>query len=85
MHQRSKCKKDSEHGKQLSAIGFCWSLKKTKWQEMFQQLVSCKEEHGNCLVPRIGSELGRWVTNQRSGHAGMKAARWKQLNKIGFW
>eukprot|EP00551_Chaetoceros_affinis_P010200 CAMPEP_0203675788 /NCGR_PEP_ID=MMETSP0090-20130426/22149_1 /ASSEMBLY_ACC=CAM_ASM_001088 /TAXON_ID=426623 /ORGANISM="Chaetoceros affinis, Strain CCMP159" /LENGTH=275 /DNA_ID=CAMNT_0050542117 /DNA_START=42 /DNA_END=866 /DNA_ORIENTATION=- len=39
--------------KKLNEIGFTWSIKRSpKWDEMFEELVKFKDDHGHCLVPQ---------------------------------
>ena len=63
--QRMYCDKDSEHGKQLSAIGFCWNILEASWQDKFDLLVAYQKERGHCLVPQRDGDLGGWVNAQR--------------------
>ncbi|KAG7356875.1 helicase domain protein [Nitzschia inconspicua] len=61
-----------ERKKKLDELGFVWSLRSKRiedhWDEMFQQLLQYKEEHGDCLVPsryEANLKLGKWVETQR--------------------
>jgi hypothetical protein len=61
--------------RRLEAIGFEWKVKnkmkryyERQWDEMFQKLLSFKEENGHCMVPKrylADLKLGTWVHTQR--------------------
>jgi len=76
--------------RRLDAVGFEWDPVGTRWEEMFQQLVEYKLEHGDTNVPqRSGkyAELGTWVRNQRAAkryNRPILAERGKRLDEIGF-
>lgn len=54
-----------------SIPGFVWSLKESKWMEMYFELREFVQTHGHCHVPSQCSRhcshkrLARWVTQQR--------------------
>ena len=74
---------------QLNNIGFDWDPLATQWNQMFQELMEYKKEHGDCNVPHRSIEykqLGIWVKNRRKQYnkGGMSKDRIEQLNAIGF-
>ncbi len=79
-----------EHFRQLDELGFEWDPVGTRWEEMFQQLVEFKTEHGHTKVPQRSpkyGELGTWVRNQRAAkryNRPIIAERGKRLDEIGF-
>lgn len=81
---------DPAHEKQLDEIGFDWNPSRNRWEEMFQQLVEFKREHGHTNVPqRSGkyTQLAHWVRNQRAAKRYKRPIieeRGKRLDKIGF-
>ena len=73
----------------LDEIGFVWEPFEDSWNEMFQQIVDYKDEHGDTLVPNSYAEnrqLGIWVDTQRQKRKNNKMApeRVDKLNEIGF-
>jgi len=48
------------------------SKKELRWNELFEQLKTYKEENGNFTVTRHGSTLGRWVSSQRLAYRKFK-------------
>jgi hypothetical protein len=57
-----------ERKQKLDELGFVWSLRAKRiedhWDQMFKQLLTYKEEHGDCLVPsrwEANLKLGKWV------------------------
>ena len=79
-----------ERVRRLDEVGFEWDPVGTRWEEMFQQLVEFKKEHGHTNVPqRSGKygDLGTWVRNQRAAkryNRPIIAGRGKRLDEIGF-
>jgi superfamily II DNA or RNA helicase len=79
-----------ERVRRFDEIGFEWDPIGTRWEEMFQQLVEFKKQHGHTNVPqRSGkyAELGTWVRNQRAAkryNRPILAERGKRLDEIGF-
>ena len=75
---------------QLNELGFDWDPIGTRWNEMFQQLVEFREEHGHTLVPQGQpqfKELSTWVRNQRRAmvqNQPIMVERAKRLDEIGF-
>lgn len=71
--QRNRYRKgelDDSQIRDLNSIGFEWRLKEREgpaesWDDMFQNLLAYKQEHGNCNVPALTTKLGRWVSTQR--------------------
>jgi len=49
----------------LNKIGFVWNTLDAAWEEMFNQLVKYKADHGDTIVPSTAGTLGKWVSNQR--------------------
>ncbi|KAK1737667.1 helicase-associated domain-containing protein [Skeletonema marinoi] len=73
----------------LNEIGFMWEPIEAAWEEMLQQLMKYKEEHGDTLVPAKYPEnrqLGIWVLTQRQNRKNNSLAseRVDKLNEIGF-
>ena len=66
-HQRGELPPDKI--KAMEKLGFDWDPFETRWEEMHQELVRYKEEHGDCNVPYGWPEnpkLASWVgTTQR--------------------
>lgn len=81
---------DPDRVRRLDEVGFEWDPVGTRWEEMFQQLVEYKKQHGDTNVPqRSGkyAELGTWVRNQRAAkryNRPILAERGKRLDEIGF-
>ena len=79
-----------ERIQQLGEIGFDWDPIATRWEEMFQQLVKFKDEHGHTNVPQGQpqfKELAMWVRNQRRAmvqNQPIMIQRSKRLDEIGF-
>jgi superfamily II DNA or RNA helicase len=75
---------------QLEKIDFNWDPIGTHWEEMFQQLVDFKNEHGHTNVPQGSVEyaaLATWVRSQRAAkryNRPIIAERGKRLEEIGF-
>lgn len=72
----------------LDALGFDWgSLEPPRgdpWEARFEELRAYQREHGHCQVPQRGSELGRWLKNQRGRKDRLSAERVARLEGIGF-
>ena len=74
----------------LTELGFDWNPVGNKWDEMFQQLVEFKREHGHTNVPQHSgkyAQLGNWVRNQRAAKRYRRpiiVERGKRLDEIGF-
>ena len=86
---RKKDKLDAEKIKRLDELGFIWEPDQQFWENRFQELVSYKKEHGDCLVPQSWKEnkqLASWVKNQRTFRKEDKldAQRIKRLDELGF-
>jgi hypothetical protein len=89
MMQRSKCQNEElSEGRieRLDSIGFVWRiLIKVPWIEMYQRLVSYKEQFGTTAVPYRYNEdpaLGQWVKQQRM--ICKKKDRIQLMKDIGF-
>jgi len=73
----------------LNEIGFVWNPLEDSWNEMLQQLMKYKEEHGDTLVPAKypdNLQLGIWVYSQRQNRKknSLASERVDKLNEIGF-
>jgi len=74
----------------LNGIGFKWDMRSDRWDEMYEQLLEFKKEHGNCDVSRRlhrdTMKLATWVDAQRKNYKQGKLSdeRYKKLNEIGF-
>mmetsp|Transcript_30432 Transcript_30432/g.45958 ORF Transcript_30432/g.45958 Transcript_30432/m.45958 type:complete len:198 (-) Transcript_30432:1069-1662(-) len=80
-----------ERKKRLESIGFTWKLRATPisvdWEVRFQELVDCKQVHGNCDVSqgyKANKALGIWVTTQRTKEETIREEKKKRLDSIGF-
>jgi len=56
------------------------------WDDMYHELISWRDEHGDCLVPEKHGKLGRWVRVQRKSFkkGKLREDRLKRLLGIGF-
>jgi hypothetical protein len=75
----------------LNSIGFSWRFEKgLQWMEMYNRLISYKEQHdGSTNVPQSSKEfgmLGRWVSQQRVRYRGgtLSTTKITLLESIGF-
>ncbi|MBI3481105.1 MAG: Helicase associated domain protein [Nitrosomonadales bacterium] len=71
----------------LIEIGFNWDPRSSKWDEMFNELLSYKAEHGDVNVPDDWyTPLGTWVGKQRSSKKSGKLSddRLQRLADVGF-
>lgn len=78
----------------LDELGFEWSLGKEggtrkNWDDRFADLIAYRSRHGDCNVPRRydeDSQLGTWVSNQRSNRKRGKLTpeQESKLESIGF-
>ncbi|MBI3880832.1 MAG: Helicase associated domain protein [Verrucomicrobia bacterium] len=74
----------------LDEIGFEWDPIGTRWEEMLQQLIEFKKQHGHTNVPQRSpkyTELATWVRNQRAAkeyNRPIIVERGKRLDEIGF-
>lgn len=83
-----------ERKRLLESIDFSWNMKNDAWDIRYEQLVSYKNEHGNCDVPHghENTELSKWVQKQRYLAALKKKGtktnltddRELKLNELGF-
>ena len=76
---------------QLDKLGFIWDLKafhaEGHWNQMLEELLAYKKEHGDCLVPRFWPEnqqLSNWVDTQRLVLRGLGKDKRQKLDDIGF-
>lgn len=73
----------------LNDVGFAWDPTEAAWEEMFAALVSYRNVHGHCQVPRDWPEspqLPTWVVYQRQAKNKRKLSKERivRLNEIGF-
>ena len=61
----------------LNSIGFVWNTYDAEWEEMFNQLVKYKADHGHTKVPQ-----GKWVKNQRDRLGKKRTMRQNNSEKI---
>jgi superfamily II DNA or RNA helicase len=86
----NKGRLDAERTCRLEDLGFDWNPVSTRWEEMFQQLVKFKQEHGHTNVSQRSGKyaaLGTWVRNQRGAKRDKRpimVERTKRLDEIGF-
>ena len=80
----------TERIERLNSLGFDWDPIATRWEEMFQQLLTFKEQQGHTNVPQGRPEwkdLANWVRNQRKARVQnqpIMKERSKRLDEIGF-
>jgi predicted helicase len=76
--------------KRLEDIGFVWELLESNWEEMFDELIEYKKNHGDCNVPQNyvvnDLKLGIWVSIQRINYRNGKLSKAyiERLEDIGF-
>jgi superfamily II DNA or RNA helicase len=78
---------DSYRKKQLDEIGFVWDVRDEKWEEMFNELLLYKAEHGNLNVPiNYHTGLGTWVSIQRRNLklGSLEIDKRRRLDEVGF-
>ena len=72
----------------LDELGFVWDPRSDKWEEGFLSLKKFKEREGHCRVPALhkedGTNLGLWVSTQRTRAEKLTEGRRIRLNEIGF-
>ena len=77
----------------LNQIGFVWDAQEAAWEEMFAELVSYREMHGDLLVSKeVNKELYMWAQRQRAQyqrlqkgkHSRLTDERIRKLNSISF-
>jgi hypothetical protein len=68
----------------LEAIGFCWDLDATAWEQKFAELVAYKKVHCHCNVPQ-DHPLEDWISNQRCRKAKLSPEQIARLDAEGFW
>ena len=87
---RNKGQLAAEEEKVLTELGFDWSPVTNRWDEMFQQLIEFKNEHGHTNVPQRSRkylQLSHWIRNQRAAkryNRPIIAERGRRLDEIGF-
>ena len=75
--------------KLLNEISFIWEPNEAQWDQNYSELVSYKNEFGNCLVPanyntKLGVALAAWITTQRNRRDELTYERLKRLDELGF-
>ena len=91
-HQRvlkRRGKLSHERFARLDASRFIWDPIEARWEEMSDQLVAFKREHGHCNVPakyERDPQLGAWVTHQRvlKRRGKLSHERFARLDALGF-
>ena len=86
---KSRGKHTEDRIRRLEELGFEWSQLDEQWEKRFAELITFKETHGHCNVPRTYPEnpqLGVWVTNQRTNRSVGKLSeiRIRRLGELGF-
>lgn len=57
-----------EREARLNALGFCWSQRKSVWDERFDELKAYRDKNGDCIVPEdypLNPALASWVAELR--------------------
>jgi hypothetical protein len=79
---------DEEKFKRLDELGFVWEPNQQAWEMRFEELVSYKQEYGDCLVPKVweNQPLATWIGTQRTLRKKSKldAEKIKRLDELGF-
>lgn len=89
-NQRSSVNEVSvERKAKLSALGFVWDARESKWQEGYEHLKRYLATVGHCRVPQEfatedGFRLGQWVGVQRTNRNKISAERKARLDALGF-
>ena len=70
----------------LTEIEFDWAPLQSTWESKFAELLAYKEEYGDTNVIQRSTDLGRWVSGQRSAkrNGSLSKERINRLDKIGF-
>jgi len=73
----------------LKSVGFEFDLIAAKWEELYQLLISFKNQYGHCNVPKSYEavpKLGRWCNTLRTLHnqGRLSSDRIDRLTSIGF-
>ena len=67
-------KLSKERQKHLEEIGFDYGMPSDeRWQQMYNQLVKYKSDHGHCNVSTGDGSLGHWVNKQRQAYKGVSS------------
>jgi hypothetical protein len=78
-------KLNEEKVKQLEAVGFQRSLKRSlKWSDRLEELKAFADQNGHVRVPKLyreNQQLGRWVANQRTQDRYYKEGKTSTLNE----
>ena len=86
-------KREGKHSpesiRELDELGFVWEPRRSVWENMFDELVRYKQEHGDCRVPprwNTNPELGNWVSFQRAERkrGRLSPTREERLEALGF-
>ena len=84
---KKKGKLEDDQIKRLDDLGFVWDPIGQFWETQFLELVSYKEEHGDCLVPDKWKEnrpLANWIGNQRARKGKLEDDKIYRLDELGF-
>lgn len=85
---RKDGKLNADRIKRLDELGFVWDTSELVWETQFQELVSYKQQHDDCLIPHNSEnkELARWVGSQRTlrKKGKLDADRIKRLDELEF-
>lgn len=84
---RKKGLLSTERIKRLDEIYFLWDTMASQWENMFNELIDYKAQHGHVNVPvNDSTPLGNWVSNQRKNlkSGELDSDRKKRLEEIGF-
>ena len=85
-----------ERIEKLNQLSFPWTTRSEQlWQSRINDLITYKEEHGDCMVPRNyppNEQLAAWVATQRKNYNRRKlgksspltVARINELEEMGF-
>ena len=76
----------------LDKVGFVWDVHQYQWNQSYHELLSYRNEYGDCNVPMSYGGLGLWVFNQRAYYnsclrgqsSHMTESRLQMLEAIGF-
>ena len=86
--RKNQGKLEAVRVQRLEELGFVWNSHDEAWEEMFGRLVTYKEQHSDCLVPKSYSDkkLINWVLTQRmvKNQGRLEAARIQRLEEMGF-
>ena len=90
--RQKKGELSGERVQKLDGIGFDFSEgygpwgSLLTWDELHDELIQYKSEHGHCNVPQSQGYLGNWVHNQRTfrKYSKLTEERIRKLDVLGF-